>query len=46
MIDVRISDGKGSASTVKVGEHNQQIYQDLLGYSDETVTELQEQGVI
>ena len=38
--------GEVRSRAPKVGEHNQQIYQDLLGYSDETLKNLREQGVI
>ena len=38
--------GKVERRAPRVGEHNKDIYQDLLGYSDERLAVLKEKGVI
>ncbi len=38
--------GRVDRRAPRVGEHNREIYQDLLGYSDEDLDELEESGVI
>jgi len=38
--------GKIQKRAPRVGEHNREIYQDLLGYSDERMTELKTKGVL
>ena len=38
--------GFDKALPVRIGEHNQAIYKEVLGYSDEKLSQLSEQGVI
>ena len=38
--------GKVVRRSPKVGEHNQEIYRDLLGYSEERIAGLMERGVV
>jgi len=47
-IQARLSKTPGKVVTraPRVGEHNQEIYKDLLGYDDDFIKELTEQGII